>query len=259
MPLRARVRTQPTRAVSEAESTARRERSALLAQQRRHRRLLELGATCFPKERTALQEPGVVAEQAISHVLLQSASDANAPPVAADRHLNRTSPAVRRLLSTRRGANALLEEAAGLGQLQSMPAFMLDKGTYPARPLCGVCGDWGDLRCMACGERYCSNRCGQVYVTHLIQTQRDALRARRLLGVSRHATGEPWAFLEPPAHRFLASRGIHIAQCIERGLDQFAARRTALGQRKDLRADLVEQRAEQHEVHVRDERGQAAG
>lgn len=179
MPLRARVRTQPARAVSEAESAARRERSAIVAQQRRHRRLLELGASCFPNERTVLQEPNLANEQAISHVLLQSASDANAPPVAADRQLNRTSPSVRRLLSTRRGANALLEEAANLGQLQTMPSFLLGPSTYPARPLCGVCGYWGDLRCMACGERYCSNRCGLVYVAYLTSdTKRHAANAQ---------------------------------------------------------------------------------
>ena len=173
MPLRARARTQPTRAVSEAESAARRERSAILTQQRRHRRLLELGATCFPRERTAVQEPGVATEQAISHVLLQSASDANAPPVAQDRQVNRTSASVRRLLATRRGANALLEEAASLGQLQSMPDFVLPAGRYPARPLCGVCGYWGDLRCMSCGERFCCNRCGLMYVCSYLPSHKE--------------------------------------------------------------------------------------
>ncbi|WFC98312.1 hypothetical protein MYAM1_001038 [Malassezia yamatoensis] len=161
-PLRARARAQPSRAISDAESAARRERNAIIGVQRRHRRLLELGATCFPQERSEFQGPKMAAEQAISHVLLQSASDANAPQVAADRQLNRTTSAVRRLLATRRGANALLEEAANLQQLSTMPSFLLGKGRYPARPLCGVCGYWGDARCIACGERYCSNRCGET-------------------------------------------------------------------------------------------------
>ena len=230
MPLRARARAQPARAVSEAETAARRERNAILGQQRRHRRLLELGATCFPTERTALQEPTVAAEQAISHVLLQSASDANAPPVAADKQLNKKTPAVRRLLQARRGANALLDEAASLGHLQTMPAFLLGRPTYPSRPLCAVCGYWGDARCMACGERYCSNRCGQMYVQSILtQPQGDALRPCNLLGVRRHASRKAGALFEPPAHTLFPRRSIHIPQRRKGGLDELGARGARLG------------------------------
>ena len=100
--------------------------------------------------------------------MLQSVSDAQAPHVAAERALSRTRPAVRRLLSQRRGANALLDEAASLGQLATMPSFALGPSRYPCRPGGAVCGYWepgtwrggGDARGARGGRRtHLETRC----------------------------------------------------------------------------------------------------
>ncbi|KOS16389.1 hypothetical protein Malapachy_3288 [Malassezia pachydermatis] len=167
LPLRARIRVQPVRtAAKEAEREVRQKRGAVLARQRRLRRLLDMGAACFPLDREqahAMGGAGETAESAIEHVMLQSASDAQAPPVAVDKQLHRTSPAVRRLLSSRRGANALLDEAISLGQLAQIPTFTIHAPTYKARPLCSVCGYWGDIKCMACLEPCCSKLCVQTH------------------------------------------------------------------------------------------------
>jgi len=165
LPLRSRARVQPARAAAAGGGSGAAPRTGALARHRRHRRLLELGAARFPRTRDpdAIAPAGGTAESTISHVMLQSANDAQAPPVAADRAMQRTTPAVRKLLMTRRGANALLEEAASLGQLDAMPDFALGPSRYPVRPLCGVCGYWGDVACMACSERCCSRACLQVH------------------------------------------------------------------------------------------------
>ncbi|WFD27566.1 hypothetical protein MNAN1_002565 [Malassezia nana] len=124
LPLRSRTRAPPPRAAAEAaERTARTQRGSLLAQHRRQRRLLELGATCFPAERARPVGQAGTAEQAITAVMRQSVSESQAPPVAAERQLHRTSPGVRRLLASRRGANALLDEAATLGHLVRLAAL----------------------------------------------------------------------------------------------------------------------------------------
>lgn len=146
-----------------------------LARQRRQRRLWDLGAACFPDDASlsSLSGPGDTAESAIEYVMLQSASDAHAPPVAVDAQLHRTSPAVRRLLGTKRGAHALLSEAASLGQLASYPRFALGAPRRRARPLCGVCGYWGTMTCRLCGERVCSKGCHDTHA---------AARCERALG-----------------------------------------------------------------------------
>ncbi|WFD19920.1 hypothetical protein MCAP1_002162 [Malassezia caprae] len=161
LPLRSRTRAPPARAAAAdaAERAARSERASILAQHRRHRRLLELGATCFPADRTRPTPGGGTAEQTITAVMRQSANEAQAPPVAAEKQLHRTSAGVRRLLAARRGANALLDEAATLGHLARMPSFLLGAPRCAARPLCSVCGYWGDVSCMACGEPCCSRVC----------------------------------------------------------------------------------------------------
>ena len=156
----------PAVAASETERVAQAERRAWLHWHRKQRRLLEWGAACFPMERDASALPlasSGTTESAISRVMLESVSDAQAPHVAADRDLHRTSAGVRRLLSQRRGANALLDEAASLGQLATMPVFAVGPPTYPSRALCNVCGYWGDIKCMACGEPCCSRACMQTH------------------------------------------------------------------------------------------------
>ncbi|WFD31498.1 hypothetical protein MSPP1_002535 [Malassezia sp. CBS 17886] len=137
LPLRARARSAAhTAGLSDAERAAHRERAAVLARHRRHRRLLQLGAACFPPPSTRFEESST--DCAITDAVRQSTTDSNTPPVGADRELHRTSAAVRRLLASRRGASALLEEAGALGQLQMVPDFALVPPRYPARPLSSV-------------------------------------------------------------------------------------------------------------------------
>ena len=129
----ARAASAAAAAASETERVAQAERRAWLHWHRKQRRLLEWGAACFRMERDASALPLATSgttESAISRVMLESVSDAQAPHVAADRDLHRTSAGVRRLLSQRRGANALLDEAASLGQLATMPVFAVGPPTY---------------------------------------------------------------------------------------------------------------------------------
>lgn len=178
LPLRSRARTRAqsgaaaNAGASETERAAQAERRRWVAQQRRNRRLLEWGAALFPTERLgthALPLGGAAStqhttESDIERVMLQSVSEAQAPHVAVDRDLSRTSPSVRRLLSQRRGANALLDEAASLGQLAHIPSFTLGPPTCRSRRLCDVCGYWGDVTCMACGDAICSRTCQQTHL-----------------------------------------------------------------------------------------------
>ena len=111
-----RTRVQPARtaaATGSAEAAAeRKEREHTIRTRRRARRLLALGAASFPTRRDGSDAPAPVqhTDDALEDVLVQSATDANAP-VPADRTANRMSPAVRRLLGSRRGANALFADA----------------------------------------------------------------------------------------------------------------------------------------------------
>lgn len=34
---------------------------------------------------------------------------------------------------------------------------------YPTRPLCQVCGYWGDYKCLKCGQPYCTIACREVH------------------------------------------------------------------------------------------------
>ena len=164
---RPRLRARRPLGGTEADRSAQHERRAWIAQQRKNRRLLAWGAALFPTDRsdalTTRVAAGPTKESDIERVMLQSVSDAQAPHVAAERDLSRTSPGVRRLLTQRRGANTLLDEAASLGQLASMPSFALGPSRYPCRPLCDVCGYWGQVTCMTCGEALCSRWCRQTH------------------------------------------------------------------------------------------------
>ncbi|WFD36181.1 hypothetical protein MCUN1_003058 [Malassezia cuniculi] len=127
-------------------------------------RLLALGAASFPARRDGSDAPAPAqhTDDALEDVLVQSATDASTP-VPTDRSASRMSPAVRRLLGSRRGANALFADAVHAHQLQSMPDFMLGPPQYPARPLCAICHYWSSAVCMVCGEPYCSRACAQVH------------------------------------------------------------------------------------------------
>ena len=158
-----RARVQPGRGGAE-DAVERRERAATIRARRRTRRLLALGASCWPSPRS-VEAPEVPSgpargDDALEDVLVHAATDANAP-VPADRSSARMTPAVRRLLGTRRGANALLSDAVSQRHLMGMPEFLLGPPRYPARPLCSVCNYWGDATCMACGEPYCGRSCGE--------------------------------------------------------------------------------------------------
>lgn len=163
-----RLRARKPGSRTDVDHAAQHDRRAWIAQQRKNRRLLAWGAALFPTDRSEALATRVTAgptkESDIERVMLQSVSDAQAPHVAAERDLSRTSPGVRRLLSQRRGANALLDEAASLGQLATMPSFALGPSRYPCRPLCDVCGYWGQVTCMVCGEALCSRSCRQTHL-----------------------------------------------------------------------------------------------
>ena len=162
-----RTRIQPSRAAHGAEAAdERRERAAAVRARRRARRLLLLGAAAFPTRRDGSDAPAPAqhTDDALEDVLVQSASDASAP-LPTDRAA-RMSPAVRRLLTTRRGANALFADAVHAHQLHAFPDFMLGPPTYPARPLCSICHFWAAASCMRCGEQYCSRSCADVCVSY---------------------------------------------------------------------------------------------
>ena len=63
------------------------------------------------------------------------------------------------LLAADPSLRAVLDEAATLGHLARMPSFLLGAPRCASRPLCSVCGYWGDVQCIACGETCCSRAC----------------------------------------------------------------------------------------------------
>ncbi|EPQ31855.1 uncharacterized protein PFL1_00054 [Pseudozyma flocculosa PF-1] len=82
----------------------------------------------------------------------------------------RINAEVKRILSTRKGFNAMLEEATATtaaGDASSSGPNYLSAAArpsrYPSRPLCSICGYWGSVACTRCGERYCSRSCGQTH------------------------------------------------------------------------------------------------
>jgi len=77
------------------------------------------------------------------------------------RQRHKTTPNVRKLLTTRKTLTNLLDEA-GLAPEVYRNANV-KAGPYPSRTFCSVCGYWGRYGCMKCGDRYCGEACGETH------------------------------------------------------------------------------------------------
>jgi hypothetical protein len=77
------------------------------------------------------------------------------------RKQHKTTPNVRKLLTTRKTFTNLLDEAGYASDIYREAA--VKQGRYPSRTFCSVCGYWGKYGCTRCGERYCSETCGDTH------------------------------------------------------------------------------------------------
>ncbi|UZJ52015.1 hypothetical protein CBS101457_001335 [Exobasidium rhododendri] len=74
---------------------------------------------------------------------------------------------LRRLLTQRRSLKLLLEDAAASpifkaasnNFVQALQVRAPEPAHRSARPLCSICGYWGDIRCLRCHERVCGLKC----------------------------------------------------------------------------------------------------
>ena len=77
------------------------------------------------------------------------------------RKQHKITPNVRKLLTTRKTFTNLLDEAGFAADVYRDAA--VKQGRYPSRTFCSVCGYWGKYGCTRCGERYCSETCGDTH------------------------------------------------------------------------------------------------
>ncbi|KAN0066456.1 hypothetical protein ACQY0O_000550 [Thecaphora frezii] len=86
-----------------------------------------------------------------------SATAANSP---ASR--KKASAEVKRILSTRKRFATLLEEAAETPGFHNAPNYLSAAAgppRYPRPALCSICGYWGTVTCLRCGDKYCGLVC----------------------------------------------------------------------------------------------------
>jgi hypothetical protein len=81
--------------------------------------------------------------------------------IATIRKQHKTTPNVRKLLTTRKTLTNLLDEAGGAADVYRDAA--VKPGRYPSRTFCSVCGYWGRYRCTRCGEQYCGEGCAETH------------------------------------------------------------------------------------------------
>src|SRR5271156_1636958 len=77
------------------------------------------------------------------------------------RKQHKTTPNVRKLLTTKKTLNNLLDEAGLAAEVYKEAG--VKPGPYPSRTFCSVCGYWGRYGCSKCGERYCGEICGDTH------------------------------------------------------------------------------------------------
>ena len=163
-----RLRARKPGSRTEVDHAAQHDRRAWIAQQRKNRRLLAWGAALFPTDRSDALATRVTAgptkESDIERVMLQSVSDAQAPHVAAEREGGHRGQLAERgcLVQQGIGAAALGQQTAYARARTGQVA--LGPSRYPCRPLCDVCGYWGQVTCMVCGEALCSRSCRQTHL-----------------------------------------------------------------------------------------------
>ena len=83
------------------------------------------------------------------------------PKSETTRKPHKTTSNVRKLLTTKKTLNNLLDEAGLAAEVYKDAA--VKSGPYPSRTFCSVCGYWGRYGCSKCGERYCGEVCGDTH------------------------------------------------------------------------------------------------
>jgi len=81
--------------------------------------------------------------------------------ILAIRKQHKTTPNVRKLLTTRKTLTNLLDEAGWAADVYRDAS--VKAGRYPTRTFCSVCGYWGRYGCSRCGERHCGEACAETH------------------------------------------------------------------------------------------------
>ncbi|KAK0558710.1 hypothetical protein OC844_004949 [Tilletia horrida] len=100
-------------------------------------------------------------ERTVTHDLeLQAAIEASGRTSSKKEHW---TPAVRKILTTRRTFGSLISDAAEFPSMHAAPNYFTAQAPRASRSsttMCSICGYWGTYGCVQCGERYCSRKCG---------------------------------------------------------------------------------------------------
>ncbi|KAL9940059.1 hypothetical protein V8E36_000764 [Tilletia maclaganii] len=76
------------------------------------------------------------------------------------------TPAVRKILSTRRTFGSIIADAAEFPSMHAKPNYFSAQAApsrHASQSMCSVCGYWGAYSCVRCEEKYCSRKCGATH------------------------------------------------------------------------------------------------
>ncbi|CAD6931797.1 unnamed protein product [Tilletia controversa] len=76
------------------------------------------------------------------------------------------TPAVRKILTTKRTFASLISDAAEFPSMHVAPNYFTAQAARPmhaSQVMCSICGYWGQYSCVRCGDRYCSHKCGSTH------------------------------------------------------------------------------------------------